>query len=71
MIDVPKTHHHKPESGCPHAMDRRTDDGSRRALPPVHEVDGSWSSHRLDAPGMHLSPADADALTEPILEPAR
>ncbi|MGH3811942.1 MAG: hypothetical protein ACRDUV_05730 [Pseudonocardiaceae bacterium] len=71
MIDVPETHHHKPERGRLTAIGRSTDDGNHTTLLIVHEMDGSWTFHGLDAPGVKVSKADAVALCESILGRAR
>ena len=71
VIDVPETHCHKPERGRLTAFGRSTDDGGKTTLLVVHEVDGSWTIHGLDAPGVQLSKVDTITLAESILERAR
>jgi hypothetical protein len=67
----PETQHRPRERGRIQTQGRRTDDGSICTLLVIHEADGSWSIHGLDAPGVALPADKMIALAESILKRAR
>ena len=62
------THSTSRASGAGRRRGRRTDDGSRRTLLVIHELDGAWTFHGLGAPRVRLSAVDMVELATVILE---